>query len=503
MVGPGWNLRDGACGQATAEFVAALVLVAVVLGAATGAVGSTVRAGADASFCDLSETVQDTPVGGCTDAAAPTRGPGSVRERASGSGSGGEPGTEPRRANEPARGETDGRFRRALRRSADVVASSGRQVGGFVAGAADQAGDIVQGTWEGLTWVGRSVVSAEQRAENRQLARWVWSDPGAAGAAVWDSMTTEVRSDWSDGEYGTAAGRVTAEVGASMLSGRVLFEAMRRARHLDTAGDAARTMEHVPSRGAHGTCSFSAATPVLRPDGRWTPIARIEVGDQVLAVDPMTGLRGSRRVSHVWVHDDDLVDLHTSHGTVSTTADHPFWGAGEARWMRADELRSGSLLADVAGEDVTVTGFDGSDGRRGPAYNLTVEGLHTYAVGVGDAAVVVHNTCPTGLRDASPGLAAVYADGSVRGRSIIGIRTDLITNGFRQRLADNRRGYTFELTVGADVETVRVMRRSDRWDVRVTNRSGNYLDDRGNVASPERAHGIDVDGASPATGSLP
>lgn len=53
--------------------------------------------------------------------------------------------------------------------------------------------------------------------------------------------------------------------------------------------------------------------------------------------------------------------------------------------------------------------------------------------------------CPTGLKNASQGLKWLFSDGSVRGRSIISIRSELLDDGFSQELAANRSGYLFEI----------------------------------------------------------
>lgn len=95
---------------------------------------------------------------------------------------------------------------------------------------------------------------------------------------------------------------------------------------------------------------------------------------------------------------------------------------------------------------------------------------------------------PTGLQNASTGLRGAFDGGSIRDRSILGVRSALTENGFaRQQLTKNRGGYRFD---GPGGEQVRIMRRGGGWDVRVQNRYGNYLDEFGNVASPQGTHGI-------------
>lgn len=150
--------------------------------------------------------------------------------------------------------------------------------------------------------------------------------------------------------------------------------------------------------------SFSGDTEVLMADGSRRPIGEIEVGDDVLALDPETGERGSRQVTHVWVHEDDLSTLDTGAGSVTTTRDHPFWNETEQRWEDAADLDTGDHLLGVDGRQVEVSGLSPAS-TRGTAYNLTVDGVHTYFVRAGDADVLVHNTGGSG--GACPAAGAV------------------------------------------------------------------------------------------------
>ena len=139
-------------------------------------------------------------------------------------------------------------------------------------------------------------------------------------------------------------------------------------------------------------CSFGGETRVLMGDGTTKPISEIEVGDMVLAQDPETGEVSARRVSDRWKHDDDLVRFEIDGDVVRTTEDHPFWNDTEQEWQRADQLDAGDMVLTADGRRVKVDVLVGSAGR-GSAYNLTVEGLHTYHVLFGSDAVLVHNTC--------------------------------------------------------------------------------------------------------------
>ncbi len=117
----------------------------------------------------------------------------------------------------------------------------------------------------------------------------------------------------------------------------------------------------------------------------------IEVGDWVLAEDPETGERGAREVTHLWVHEDTLINLEIDGHELATTEDHPFWNETDGEWQRADGLDVGDVLVSADGALLAVEGFDLGSARIATAYNLTVDGIHTYYVGVAGEEVLVHN----------------------------------------------------------------------------------------------------------------
>jgi len=134
------------------------------------------------------------------------------------------------------------------------------------------------------------------------------------------------------------------------------------------------------------------ATVVVMADGSSKPIEDVVVGDLVTASDAETGVQGTRLVEQVFVHEDTVVDLVVGGEVISTTEDHPFWSATHGQFERADELQAGELVLTAAGSVLAVEGIRAGTERTALAYNLAVEGIHTYHVG--HAQVLVHNTCP-------------------------------------------------------------------------------------------------------------
>ena len=151
----------------------------------------------------------------------------------------------------------------------------------------------------------------------------------------------------------------------------------------DRAGVAANTLAKA--------CSFTGATAVLMADGTKKPIEEIEIGDEVIATDPETGEQVAKKVEHVFVHEDTVTDLVIDGQVISTTEDHPFWSATDQRFERADQLAEGEKVLGADGRVLTVSGLELGTTRTTTAYNLSVEGIHTYHVG--GAEILVHNNC--------------------------------------------------------------------------------------------------------------
>ncbi|MEZ5374074.1 MAG: Hint domain-containing protein [Microthrixaceae bacterium] len=148
-----------------------------------------------------------------------------------------------------------------------------------------------------------------------------------------------------------------------------------------------------PSR-TPGVClrSFSADTAVLFGDGTTTkPISELEPGDEVWATDPETGESGPRGVEAVWPHYDWLLEFDVDGGSVTTTEDHHFWNATDREWQETQHLDAGDLLLTPSGEQLAAGSLDWSTWHYDEAYDLTIEGVHSYYVDTGDSDVLVHN----------------------------------------------------------------------------------------------------------------
>ncbi|GAB7042787.1 RHS repeat-associated core domain-containing protein [Catenuloplanes niger JCM 9533] len=173
-----------------------------------------------------------------------------------------------------------------------------------------------------------------------------------------------------------STGLITAEVGIAGGAG------------LTAAGAAAKLF-----------CSFSGDTRVLMADGSSKEIADIEVGDEVAASDPETGESGARKVTHLWPHRDDLVLVRIDGEALKATEDHLVWNASDRQWQRMDEVDAGDALLTPSGRPAILQDIEYGFSFGAAAYDLTVDGLHTYYVLAGNTPVLVHNDGGGGLQD--------------------------------------------------------------------------------------------------------
>ena len=95
-----------------------------------------------------------------------------------------------------------------------------------------------------------------------------------------------------------------------------------------------------------------------------------------------------------YVHNDvDTYVVETSTGTVTSTAEHPFWVDGRG-WTPVRDLQPGDKLVDAEGVRVELVAVTAT-GETATVHNVNVEHLHNYHVRAGDHSVLVHNTCRT------------------------------------------------------------------------------------------------------------
>ncbi|MFE6978877.1 polymorphic toxin-type HINT domain-containing protein [Streptomyces sp. NPDC057682] len=171
-------------------------------------------------------------------------------------------------------------------------------------------------------------------------------------------------------------------------------------KKLDDVKKPKKPDEKKPDEKKPTTCavkhSFLAGTRVLLADGRTRAIEAVRPGDRVIATDPVSGRTVARRVERsITTYDDKhFTRLTVLAGGVparlTATDTHPFWVKGDAGWTDAGDLVRGDALRTETGGTLTVTGITRYTQRQ-TTYDLTVDGIHTYYVGIGRANALVHN----------------------------------------------------------------------------------------------------------------
>ncbi|MEV0776282.1 Hint domain-containing protein, partial [Streptomyces sp. NPDC050428] len=145
--------------------------------------------------------------------------------------------------------------------------------------------------------------------------------------------------------------------------------------------------------------SFLPGTPVLLADGRRIPIETVRTGQWVTVTEPSSGLTTARRVVRTITTYDDKdftrLTVRSGSGTAVLTATdtHPFWLSDQRRWADAGDIRPGATFRTPAGGALQVLDADRYT-KRQTTYDLSVEGIHTYYVGVGAQEALVHNNDP-------------------------------------------------------------------------------------------------------------
>ncbi|MFF9243971.1 DNRLRE domain-containing protein [Streptomyces sp. NPDC014776] len=211
--------------------------------------------------------------------------------------------------------------------------------------------------------------------------------------------------------YGATAVKAGKYAKKGLEAADTANDVRKAANRTEDAVDAANDARKVdapttksPDKPDAKTCktnSFLPGTQVVLADGSTTAIEKLKVGDQVVATDPETGDTEARYVTDARSHqgEKDLVTLTIDPDgkdgkakalKLTSTAAHLYWLPDYGRWAEAGDLKSGMWLQTAAGTWVQITAVDTAH-RSARVYNLSVEGVHTYYVGQGHTAVLVHN----------------------------------------------------------------------------------------------------------------
>jgi hypothetical protein len=139
---------------------------------------------------------------------------------------------------------------------------------------------------------------------------------------------------------------------------------------------------------ARGYECFPAGTQVVTLAGPMA-IEMIRYGDQVLSQDPVSGELAYKTVLETTIRPPSpMVQIGLGADVLRTTRGHPVWVVGDG-WKVAKDLSLGDRLHGLEG-GLTVDSRDEAPACE--AYNLVVDGWHTYFVG--RQRVLVHDNSP-------------------------------------------------------------------------------------------------------------
>ncbi|MEU0238389.1 polymorphic toxin-type HINT domain-containing protein [Nocardiopsis sp. NPDC006198] len=266
--------------------------------------------------------------------------------------------------------------------------------------------------------------------------------------------------------WGKAAelGRRIADLGGELIDGvNGLIRANRKVDNLCAPGN-----------------SFVPGTRVVMAAGSPRPIEEVDVGDQVLATDPETGERtartvlatiigsGAKHLVQIMVDpttereaaDEDagseaegeqieqagIPGPVTAGDVVIATDEHPFWVPDLGQWVDAVDLAPGTWLQTSSGTWVQVSAVRAWT-QSATVHNLTVQGVHTFHVAVGDLNVLNHNAnCGPGTQFDLPDEPGIYTIRLKDGNKYVGSSTSSmrqrVNKSMRSKHAVRRAGYS-------------------------------------------------------------
>jgi Ca-activated chloride channel family protein len=167
--------------------------------------------------------------------------------------------------------------------------------------------------------------------------------------------------------------------------------------------------DYVPGGGSGGC--FPAGTGVWTEDGL-VPIETIATGSRVYTCDPLQRCWVLRKVLQVKIHEfaGELLSIRFDDTAMQVTGNHPVWVLSgrdlakrpaatevgyterretpQRRWLEARSLLPGDRLLGLNDRPIPIVDID-RQSTETTVYNLKVEGLHTYAVGLDG--ILVHN----------------------------------------------------------------------------------------------------------------
>jgi RHS repeat-associated protein len=239
-------------------------------------------------------------------------------------------------------------------------------------------------------WSPSGSTSAVQASTPEQELDKVTDHLKDTGESAWNFFTDLVTPDVESVQECVAGPGLTRPCGWAALEIPVAKPVKAVFKFVENIVDLvkpARKKSEVPS-----CSSFIPGTHILLADGKSKPVEDIEIGDQVVATDPVTGETEARTVTAeiTSIGKKNLVAINLGDTTVVATDAHPFWVPELDLWVDATDLTPGTWLRTSAGAHTQITTIHRWT-QPTTVHNLTVEGTHTYYVLAGGTPVLVHN----------------------------------------------------------------------------------------------------------------
>ncbi len=252
-----------------------------------------------------------------------------------------------------------------------------------------------------------------------------WADDFAQTTGISQETSRRTVEQWYENKLGLRPGslkRLLDEATPSQLD-EIEQAARKSAEDGRTATDAV-------------TCSrfssFPSGTQVRMGDGSLKAIETIEVGDTVLAADPVTGEWSNQTVLNQWSYIDhgEMVTATLEDGSTTTATDHhKYWIDNRGAWVDLEDIQQGDHLLTPNGI-TTVEKVIEHQTSETLVWELDTTGPDTFTVWTGSSDVLVHNAD-----------CEIDADGNVKITNDDGSTVTLRSNGTADYIEPNGTSY--------------------------------------------------------------
>ncbi|WKX76190.1 polymorphic toxin-type HINT domain-containing protein [Zobellia laminariae] len=250
------------------------------------------------------------------------------------------------------------------------------------------------------------------QAESAEMAEQMMDKAANMSAEEWGDFTGQVLFEVLM-EVGTAGGAADAvklldkveDVGDGVKSLDKIEDIGDGVKALDKMEDGSSPLKaadelgdvvHLPKKKPayrdlkHQEPCFLAGTIVHTPNGN-IEIEKIKIGDEVFVYNFKDSKVNTRKVSKLYNNwTQRYFEINTDgENQILATSRHLFWVDNEKKWIPAKSITSGMNFRGLDNEIVPVKDVKETKNIELPTYNLEVEDIHNYFVGLNG--ILVHN----------------------------------------------------------------------------------------------------------------